>query len=352
LDVLTFFVLVLIIWIIAFIAIARKREELQKKGIILYPFFLMMRRDARSEWFPKLSKTKAYRALDWAFVGLAYASMGLGFWLLLSIVIAKLTSKVAPAALTPIIPGVTVPLAQAIYILLAIAIAVTLHELMHAISSTSNGIRVKGGGFLLIFIFPGAFVEPDEEEFKSASVTKRIKVVSAGIAINLILAVISFFLLGYLAPALSQGALIVGVIKDYPAYNASIAPGQVIVAINGHPVHVPSQVDELLSTTSPNVVTLLVNGSLINKTVITPQGKLGVYLAYYYPSSLVSGLMDFLLWFYTINFSLATINALPLFITDGTKLISELFNDESLGRKVSMGLSVVTIGLFLMAIQI
>jgi hypothetical protein len=39
---------------------------------------------------------------------------------------------------------------------------------------------VRGGGILLIYIFPGAFVEPDEQEFKKAEKMKRLKVIAAG----------------------------------------------------------------------------------------------------------------------------------------------------------------------------
>lgn len=350
-DVLTFFLIVILTWLAAFLALYTRREKLQARGVILYPFFVLVRKDARAEWFPKISKSRVYRILDWVFTGLAYLSMGLGFWLVASIVLSKITSQQATATLIPIVPGVTVPLEQTIYILIALAVAVSLHELMHAISSTSNGIKVKGGGILLLFIFPGAFVEPDEEEFKKASTSKRVKVVASGVAINLILALVALSLLNYLGPELSQGALIVSVVKGYPAYNASIQPGEVIVAINGHTVRSPSQVDPLLSTTSPNTVTLLVNGSLISKTLTTPEGKLGVLLSFYYPSPAVSGFMTFLQWFYIINFSLATLNALPLFITDGTKLVSELFQDEKRAKTVSLSLSAVTLMLLLMAIQ-
>ncbi len=57
---------------------------------------------------------------------------------------------------------------------------------MHAMSSTSNGIKVRGGGILLIYIFPGAFVEPDEQEFRKVEKAKRLKVIAAGIGLNFV----------------------------------------------------------------------------------------------------------------------------------------------------------------------
>jgi membrane-associated protease RseP (regulator of RpoE activity) len=217
-------------------------------------------------------------------------------------------------------------------------------------SSTSNGIKVRGGGILLIYIFPGAFVEPDEQEFKKAEKVKRLKVIAAGIGVNFVLALLFLALMNYAIPAMSQGAQIVDLVKDYPAYNASIPVGSVILSINGHKITEPSQVDSLLSKTEPNNVTLLINGSLVNKTLFTPQGKLGVYLDYYFPSSIEQGLAYFIIWMYIINFSLALINALPLFITDGAKLFSELLGPQ--GQKTVMYLSSGTLLLLLLSLRL
>jgi len=352
LNALDFFVIITVVWLSAFLVLYLKRDEIKTRGITVYPFFIMVRRDSKSEWFPSVTRTKAFKALEWAFLGLSFVSSGLGFWLLIEAIYNKYVTPAGPleASITPIIPGITTPLDQAPYILLAIAVSVTLHELMHAMSSTSNGIKVRGGGILLIYIFPGAFVEPDEQEFKKAEKVKRLKVIAAGIGLNFVLALLFLALMNYALPAMSQGAQIVGLIKDYPAYNASIPVGSVILAVNGHKITVPSQVDSFLSKTEPNNVTLLINGSLVTKTLFTPQGKLGVYLDYYFPSSIEQGLAYFIIWMYIINFSLALINALPLFITDGAKLFSELLGPQ--GQKTVMYISGGTLLLLLLALRL
>jgi membrane-associated protease RseP (regulator of RpoE activity) len=334
LNALDFFVIITLVWLTAFLVLYLKRNELKTRGITVYPFFIMVRRDSKSEWFPSVTKTKAFKALEWAFLGLSFVSSGLGFWLLIEAIYNKYVTPAGPleASITPIIPGIT------------------LHELMHAMSSTSNGIKVRGGGILLIYIFPGAFVEPDEQEFKKAEKVKRLKVIAAGIGLNFVLALLFLALMNYALPAMSQGAQIVGLVKDYPAYNASIPVGSVILAVNGHKITVPSQVDSVLSKTEPNNVTLLVNGSLVTKTLLTPQGKLGVYLDYYFPSPIEQGLAYFIIWMYIINFSLALINALPLFITDGAKLFSELLGPQ--GQKTVMYISGGTLLLLLLALRL
>ncbi|MGC9105344.1 MAG: site-2 protease family protein [Thermoprotei archaeon] len=347
-----FFVATAAAWGVVYVIMFLYKEKLKSKGVTFYPFFIMLRKDARSEWFPRISKSKFYRALEWVFVVIAFVSAGLGFLLLGEAIYSKYLAPpgTVGAAITPIIPGVTTPLAQAPYILLAIAIAATVHELMHAMSATSNGIKVKGGGVLLLFIFPGAFVEPDEEEYKNADKLKRIKVVAAGIGINFVLGLAFLALLTYAVPAMSQGALITGLVKDYPAYNASVPVGAVIVNINGHAVTTPDQVDKLLSRTEPNSVTFLVNGTLLTKTIPTPLGKLGVHLTYYFPSPVEQGLAYFATWMYIVNFSLAVLNALPLFITDGTKLFAELVGEK--GQKAMMYVSGGVLLMLLMALSL
>jgi len=53
---------------------------------------------------------------------------------------------------------------------------------------------------------------------------------------------------------------------------------------------------------------------------------------------------------YIINFSLALINALPLFITDGAKLFSELLGPQ--GQKTVMYISGGTLLLLLLALRL
>ncbi|MCY0874358.1 MAG: site-2 protease family protein, partial [Acidianus infernus] len=242
--------------------------------------------------------------------------------------------------LEPIIPGVTISLSCLPYILLALGISVTLHELSHAVSATSNKINVKSGGFILLGIFPGAFVEPEDEEFMASSLPAKIKILAAGIAVNLILAGIFFPLAIFLPGYFSQGLLIEGVIPHSSAYNASIQAGDVILSVNGIRTNTFNSLTTALNqSTNYTIVLKAPNGSTIVKHAEAKNHFLGVYVTYYFPPS-VRPFLLFVTWMFIINFSLALFNAVPLIITDGGKIFTELLKKISSqnGEKMSMAI--------------
>ncbi|BCU69210.1 site-2 protease family protein [Stygiolobus caldivivus] len=336
-----FFIGLIVFW--ASLYLLRKR--LEGRGFQIYPFLLLWKKGTRSEWFPNLARKKSYKTFEKAALALGIISMLGGISLVVYVFINLLNayfispSQVAQAQapkLTPIIPGITIGLNQVPWLLLAIGISVTLHELAHAVSATSNKIKVKGGGFLLLLFFPGAFVEPDEDEFIASSLTAKLKVISAGIAINLILAALFFPLVFYVPPIVSQGLQIVAEVPHYPAYNASIPINSVIIKVDNHTVTTPQQLGYYLDQSIRQEITLLLpNGSIITKAInTTPDHKIGVYITYYYPPLLYS-ILDFAYWMFTINFSLALLNGAPLIITDGGKIFTELIKRIGLGENVS-----------------
>ncbi|AAY79495.1 site-2 protease family protein [Sulfolobus acidocaldarius] len=325
---------ILLFWLVMYTF----RRRLEKRGFVVYPFMLLWKKQTRSEWFPNFARKRAYKIFDKIAVVLGVISLVLGLALILYVFLNSVfpSSSGSTVSLQPIIPGITVGLDQLPYILLAIGISVTLHELAHAISATSNGIKVRSGGLLLLIFFPGAFVEPDEEEFKSASSISRLKIISAGIAVNLILAAIFFPLANFLPANLSQGLLIVGEKQYFPAYNASIPVNSIILKVDGNAVKVPQQLSYYLDQGRTHILTLLYpNGSINSITINTTQThQIGVYITYYFPQGLL-GLLQFITWMFTVNFSLALLNGAPLIITDGGKVFTEITRKLGLGDRES-----------------
>ena len=75
------------------------------------------------------------------------------------------TSAVSPKLMIGL-PGVN-PVIPLWYGIIALVVAMVIHEFSHGILSRVADVKVKALG-LLLFIFPiGAFVEPDEEEMKN-----------------------------------------------------------------------------------------------------------------------------------------------------------------------------------------
>jgi membrane-associated protease RseP (regulator of RpoE activity) len=183
--------------------------------------------------------------------------------------------------------------------IVGLIVAVALHEASHGIAARRFGIPVRSTGLLWLIIPIGAFVEPDEEESKKADPRVRGKIFAAGPGMNITLTVI-FLVLSILvaysfspvagAPvqtsmtstfqpgdviqsvdgisisnvtALSDlsltpgnyvnvsllrnghhitestmyGIYISSVIKNYPAYDAGITPGSVIISVGNHTIY-------------------------------------------------------------------------------------------------------------------
>ncbi|MBP1357684.1 MAG: site-2 protease family protein [Sulfolobus sp.] len=346
-----FGITLLVFWGIIYIL----RKKLEPKGFQIYPFLFLWRKSTRSEWFPKIAQSKWYKLFEKFGTVLGIVSMIGGILLIIYVITEFLTPKSAQTAslrLEPVIPGVTIGIGQLPYIFLAIGISVTLHELAHAVSSTSNKIKVKSGGILFLIFFPGAFVEPDEEEFNSSTTSARLKIISAGIAVNLILAAIFYPLAIYLPSMMSQGLQIVGELKDYPAYNASIPINSVIMKVDGQTVTTPAQLEYYLRQSSSPIITLhFPNGSIgnVKVNVTDPNHLLGVYISYYFPSWAYA-ILDFIIWMFTINFSLALFNGAPLIITDGGKVFNELIKKLGLSERISYLIQGAVLLLFISAI--
>jgi membrane-associated protease RseP (regulator of RpoE activity) len=103
-------------------------------------------------------------------------------------------------ALMPLIPGVTINLITFSYFIIPLLIVLTVHEFSHAIAAEIDGIKIKssglmGGGIFFVVLY-GGFVEIDEFQLESRKVSSktRLRVASAGIWSNIILAGIFYLL--------------------------------------------------------------------------------------------------------------------------------------------------------------
>ncbi|BBD73973.1 S2P metalloprotease [Sulfodiicoccus acidiphilus] len=328
-----------------------RRLSLERKGLQIYPFLIIWKKASRDQWFPGFSRGKGYRAFETISIGLAVLSMTLGIYLILYTLfeLSVLRPQAQVVKLEPIIPGVTVSLNQVPYLLVALVLSISLHELMHALSSTSQGIKVKNGGLILLAIFPGAFVEPDQDDFSSKPLASKLKVISAGIAINLVLAAISLALLSMAVSMFSHGVLIVRVVGGSPAQYAGLKSGDVIVKVNGTAINSPTQLGKLTSSGLPLILTVIENGHISSIAVTPENGKIGVYITDYFAPSIAGPIVDLLDWLFIVNFSLTMFNGAPLIITDGGKLLTELLRPIG-GENVAYVVQTMLLLAFILAI--
>lgn len=277
------------------------------------------------------------------------------------IFVAISSGETPTSPFVPIIPGITIGVDVLTPLLLSVGVAVGVHELMHAAVAFIEGIKIDSWGVGIFAVFPVAYVKPSEDSFNEAPRRSKVSVLSAGILGNSLLALLC---IGFIS-ILSQQVVAVPVIIDLdrsnsslPAVQANISTPSIILEINGTKISSISTFTALLSEYHNRSLVIelktqrctvenykvIETGSIDNYTIYKPAGsKLGVYL-----SELVSSItpdyiitaLTYLNWVFIINFSLALINAAPLFITDGGRIISEALNRVSV--KVNYLVQVVT----------
>lgn len=152
-----------------------------------------------------------------------------------------------------VIPGVNrfLPVSAAPELVVALIIAMVVHELGHAIYCVLGDININATGVILgAFIPVGAFVEPDEEEQNEAETLDQLKMYAAGITNNYAVFVVSIVALFILVPMLISpitGVAVGSVFPNSPADQSELSSGDVITEVNGVEVDQPQQINEIAS---------------------------------------------------------------------------------------------------------
>lgn len=120
--------------------------------------------------------------------------------------------------------------------IITIAIILVPHEFMHGVIARMEKVRLKSVGLLLLAIFPGAFVEPDEKQLAKKSLWPRLRVFAAGSFVNILIGLSVLFIAQSIwAGAVQPGLVITSVTKNSPASLAGLEPGMVIQNFDGNP---------------------------------------------------------------------------------------------------------------------
>lgn len=302
--------------------------------------------------------------------------------MLKSVMVAESPEKGIVTPIVPIIPGITVSLSMLPMLILVIAVAVLVHEGMHAIVGLIEGTKIKSFGVALVFIILAPFVEIDENDFAKLKLRSKLRILSAGVAGNVILALLSLLLFIYLIPVLFNvhwGLYVSHVVEDMPAYEANLPNGTVIVAINGTKLGGNlSMFDYLFNSRvllrelsgfkkkgRVLVLTLMNtkppydvhNYTIIRENITQPIGVVLYPYAVLEPRNFIAKLLGtslqtFLIWSFALNLGLAAINATPLFITDGGKALDEFSRSKlgKLGYRVSRSVQFLFVSIVLINI--
>ncbi|MCE4614243.1 MAG: site-2 protease family protein [Desulfurococcales archaeon] len=337
--------------------ITRDKPDEEKK-LIIYPLFFMLRIPYGFKSWEKYRGTilsKAY--MVFTHVSAAISIAGIYFLFgqgLYTKYIHPSEAGGAVAGFVPVIPGVTIKGPLLYYIALAIGVGALFHELSHAFAARVNGIKVKNAGILLLTFIPAAFVEPDEEELRKASLKARAFVYNAGTAANLAIALVALLFL-YTIAAPPTGVCIVGVEPNMPAVKAGLKPGDMIVAVNGTPVE-KGGFTNVYPKIPPDVnftLTIKRSGQPLNITVWKKikenRSLIGISVMSGVFCSSASLLAYSMAW---INLSLAFINMAPLYITDGGRLVSDFLERYKWGKIVNHTIQLGTLIVFLSLLTI
>lgn len=156
-----------------------------------------------------------------------------------------------------VIPGINpiIPLEYFWYVIIALIVAMIVHEFSHGILSYASGLKVKALGLIYMIVPLGAFCEPDEEELKETKRVKRMRVFAAGPTSNFIIVLISivlfsFVLMSAVQPA-AEGPIVLSMFENSPVENAGIPPGSIITAFNNTEITNISNLRNALENTHP-----------------------------------------------------------------------------------------------------
>lgn len=271
---------------------------------------------------------------------------------------------VAPGASAPaqlIIPGVTIGVETFLKMLPGLIIVIISHELSHKITLHLEGIKVKSVGFLLAFIIPAAFVEPDEDTFKKSKPKARMKVLSAGSFANITIALLFLPVIinpsiyyAFISPlyAPPSGVIISEIIPNTPLANyTEIEAGDVIIEINGIPIYDISDAISIQLSPGSNVeirVFKRETGKIIKATLRTmpdpddpSRGILGYYPQTYFPPkhsylpyNLPNILYEIIFWIFFLSLNIGLFNMLPIYPLDGYSFLDSLFMSFGIREKL------------------
>lgn len=235
--------------VFAYFAIAlflKRKGILDKYNASLHGPLLMIRTNKGKKLIEKIAEKKRFWKAFGSF-GVVYCFIVMAFmvilfvwqfWFLLALDLSPAQKAGLPGPeMALLLPGLNplLPFELIFYIILALIVAIIVHEFSHGILTVASKLKVKSLGLLLI-IFPiGAFCEPDEEGLKKTKRTNRMRVYAAGPMSNFVVAFVVLFLFSFVFMSAVQpidGAEVLYAYDDTPADEIGLSAGTLIISIN------------------------------------------------------------------------------------------------------------------------
>jgi len=372
-----------------------KAEE-TKQGRIEFSFpILIIRTRMFSGVFDRLGSLHASRLISWIALIIVPIVAAIGLYLICNTLFTLLwipaardiTRELSPAAYI-LLPGIN-PFLPIFYGLLAIVCAMVVHEGAHGIVARNRGLNVKSSGILFFLIIPfGAFVDVDEEQLKKVKSKDSLRVMAAGVAGNIVVALVCILTVLIIVNGLTpivEGVYIFDVTEGMPAETAGLLPNDVFVSIDNVQIDSYVTLNTIFASKNPGDtvqvtvergengekrfstnVTLIESGTraVIGISIGNFEERLALYKTlsletltiYMVPPSLYPGLVPFsdslipfythplgsqwhvyaniFFWIWFINVNIAVFNAFPIYPLDGGRMFN-ISLKSILGQRVT-----------------
>lgn len=363
-DLISTLLFIVAFWVMLYIL--AKVFAWEKRGIIVEPFYLMLKTSFLNERLNFFSKNREriWRVVWNIGIIVAFGQMGFIIYFLSSNIIELVNRTPQAAGMVPILPGITISFETLPYFIIALAIVLITHEFAHAIAGLVDNIPLKSAGLFFVFIVGGGFVELDEEKLEQSSLRTKLRVFSAGSSTNIaVWGLVTLLFLNFgaiMSPFYDgpSGIIVSGVIEDGGASQADMKKWDVIYSINDQPIKDVNDLAEFMSKVKPGTILILSTdrGDVGVETKPHQQDPkralLGIYPFPYYesrlgiaPKELPYHLYWTGYWTSTLLLWIAIFNMLPLFPLDGDKMIYSLVSSKS--KKAARIVRVSVGGVFL-----
>lgn len=111
--------------------------------------------------------------------------------------------------LTPVMPGINLPINHLGFYLLTLLLCAFLHEAGHALAAVCERVRLHGFGLFIFGLYPGAYVDLNSSDLQSLSPFSQLRVYCAGVWHNAVIALLSVVVF-YLLPVILSPAYDLG----------------------------------------------------------------------------------------------------------------------------------------------
>lgn len=327
----------------------RKKFDVHGKFIYLYRTKIGVR-------FMDLAAKKAGKPVKFAaYVGVAIGFLGmiLTFILILFLTYKLLVNAPGAGGASLVIPGFPIAGTGLVFPLITgwivLFIIILVHEFSHGVVASAYKIKIKNSGIAFFGPILGAFVEPDEKKLSKEKDLVQHAVFAAGPFANfLTVAVVMLIALIVLNPAISALTVSTGVIiypqPGLPAEKAGIGNNTLIVGINDETVSTTKDFKRIMGNIGPDTRVEL-KSNVTTYTVTTTenpddssQGYLGVWIIgdnlklknnsilNQILFNIIKWISQLFGWLGFLSLNIGLINLLPIFITDGARMLKVFFD--------------------------